>query len=123
MFFKFHLQVVLNDLINSLKLTIGLRMINQTEVFLYAELVTEFPEFLAVELCSIIRHDLMRYIESAYYCLPHEALNLLAGDHGQWFGLCPLRKIVDRNHSVFECRSRCRQGTDEIYPPYCENPW
>ena len=86
MFFKFRLQVVVSDLINGLNLTVGLRMINQREVFLYAKLVTEFPEFPAIELRSIIRHDLMRYAKSAYYCLPQEALNLLAGDRGQRFG-------------------------------------
>ena len=82
-FLKLRLQVVLNDLINGLNLTVGLRMINRIKVFLYVELVTEFPEFPTVELRFIIRHDLMRYAKSAYYCLPQEALNLLAGDRGQ----------------------------------------
>ena len=54
MFFKLRLQVIFNDLIDGLNLTFGLRMINRIEVFLYAELATEFSEFFAIELHSII---------------------------------------------------------------------
>ena len=123
MFLELRLQVVLNDLINGLNLTIGLRMINRREVLLYAELTAEFSKFFAIELRSIIRNDLLRYVISAYYCLPYEVLDLLTGDRGQWFGFCQFYEIVDSDHSVLEGKSRCGQRTNDIYPPYCERPW
>ena len=66
MFFKFRLQVAFNDLINDLNLTVGLRFINRREVFLYTEFAVEFSKFFAVELCSIIKNDLLRYVVSSY---------------------------------------------------------
>ena len=77
MLFQLRLQVVLNDFINGLNLTVSLRMINRREVFLYAELATEFSKFSAVELLSIVRNDLVRYSKSTYYCLLYKVLNLL----------------------------------------------
>ena len=105
MFLELRLQVVFNDLINGLNLIVGLRMINRREVFLYVELAAEFSKFFAVELCSIIRNDLLRYAISAYYCLSYEVLNLLIGDRGQWFG--PFCEIVDSDHNVLEGRLCC----------------
>ena len=82
-------------------------MINRREVLLYAQLAAKFSKFFAVKLRFVIRNDLLRYTVSAYYCLPYEVLNLLAGDHGQWFSFCPFREIVDNDHNVLEGRSRC----------------
>ena len=59
---KLCLQVVFNDLINGLNLTVGLRMINQREVFINAKFVVEFSKFLTVKLHSIIKTDLLRYV-------------------------------------------------------------
>ena len=107
MLFKLRLQVVFDDLINDLKLTVGLRMINQREVFLNVEFVAEFPKFLAVEWCAIIRNDLLRYIVSAYYCLSYEVLDFLTGDHGERFGFYLFHEIINSDHSKFEGRSSC----------------
>ena len=98
---------MLNDFINGLDLTVSLRMIDQREVFLYAELAAEFSEFSTVELRSIVRNDLVRYAKLTYYCLPYEVLDLLTQDRGQWFGFYPLREIVESDHNIFECRSCC----------------
>ena len=106
MFLELHLQIVLNDLINGLNLTVGLRMINRREVLLYAELAAKFSKFFAIKLCSVIIKDLLRYAVSAYYCLPYEVLDLLARDRGQLFGFCPLREIINSDHNILEGRSR-----------------
>ena len=82
-------------------------MINRREVLLYAKFAAEFSELFAVELRSIIRHNLLRYAKSAYYCLPYKVLNLLTGDRGQRLGFYPLCEISDSYHDIFESRS-CR---------------
>ena len=107
MFLELHLQIVLNDLINGINLTVGLRMINRREVLLYAELAAKFSKFFAIQLCFVIIKDLLRYAVSAYYCLPYEVLDLLARDRGQWFDFYPLCEIVDNDHNVLEGRSCC----------------
>ena len=61
---------------------VGLRMINRREVFLNAKFVAEFPKFVSIELCFIIRDDLIRYAVSAYYYLPYEVLDLLIVANG-----------------------------------------
>ena len=82
MLLDLNLQVVFNDLINGLNLTVGLRMINQREVFLNAKFIAEFSKFLAVELRAIIINDLLKYVISVYYCLSYEVLDLLTGNSG-----------------------------------------
>ena len=107
MLLKLRLQVVFDDLVNGLNLTVGLRMINRREVLLNAEFVVEFPKFLAVKLCAIIRNDLLRYVVSAYYFLPYEVLDLFTRDRGERFGLYPFRKIIDSDHNVLKGWTRC----------------
>ena len=92
MLLALRLQVVFDDLINDLNLIVGLRMINRREVLLDAKFIAEFPELLAVELCAIVRNDLLRYVVSAYYCLPYKVLDFFARDRRKWFGFCPLVK-------------------------------
>ena len=108
MLFKLHLQVVFDDLFNGLNWTIGWRMINRREVLLNADFITKFPKFLTIELCAIIRNDLLRYAISAYYYLPYEVLDLFIGDSGKQFGFCPFCKIIDRDRNVLEGRSHYR---------------
>ena len=69
MLLKLRLQVVFDDLINGFNLTVDLGMINRREVLLNVEFVAEFPKFLAIKLCVVIRNDLLKYVVSAYYCL------------------------------------------------------
>ena len=54
MFLKLHLQVVFDDLVDGLHLTVCLRMINGRETFLDADFFAEFPKFFVVELCSVV---------------------------------------------------------------------
>ena len=67
MFFELCLQVELDDFIDSLYLAVGLGMVN-TKIF-------------AIELCAIIRNDLVGYTEMADDGFPNKFLDLLTGDH------------------------------------------
>ena len=86
---------MLYDLINSLNLTISLRMIKKREVFLNAEFVAKFLKFLAAKLGAVIP------------LLVYQVLDLLTGDSGKQFAFCPLHEVIDNDHNVLEGRRCC----------------
>ena len=54
MFLKLRLQVMFDDLVDGLYLTVCLRVINRREAFLDAKLVIEFSKLFAIKLCAIV---------------------------------------------------------------------
>ena len=45
--------------------------------------------------------------KTAYYGLPNELLNFLAGDHGQGFDFCLFGEVVNCDHYILECGVYC----------------
>ena len=65
----------------------------------------------------------MEDAEAAYYKFSEKFLDFLAGNHGQGFGFCLFREVVDGDHYILEYWAGCWHGADQVYSPDCEGPW
>ena len=103
---------MLDRLVHSFDLPIGLRSCNRQEDLLDMEVVVELLEFVADELCSIIGYDDMGDFIPTDNVLIEEILDLCGHDGRKCFCFNPLSEVVDSHYCVLHITSSLGKSID-----------
>lgn len=93
---------MLNHLISSFYLVVGLGMYGCGEIALDSQLKTHLLVLLVVKLSSIISDQHIGYPEAANYVSPDKTASLGLSNYGQRFCLNPLSKVIDSYDGVLQ---------------------
>lgn len=121
-FIKFHLQRLLDDLVNSFYLAIGLWMGRRSEENMNLEIGEKLLELGIVKLPTVLCDDDMRYAEMTYKTLLNEISNATRRYSSQSFGFGPFGKIIDNRNGVFDLAFSLRHRTNEVKSPLDKGP-
>ena len=91
---------MLDHLVHSFDLPIGLRSCDQREDLLDLKVVAEFIEFIAVELCTIIEYDRVGDSIPTNDVMIDELLDLCECDGHKHFCFNPFSEVVDSHYCV-----------------------
>ena len=103
---------MLDHLVHSFDLSIGLRVCDQQEDLLDLEVIAELLEFVAVELCTIIRYDGVGDSIPANDILVDKFLDLCERDGPKCFYLNSFSEIVDNHYCVLYTSSPFGKSAD-----------
>ena len=95
---------MLDRLVHSLNLPIGLRPHDRREDLLDMEVVAKLLEFITVELCSIVGYDGVRDSVPADYVFLYELLNLCGRDGRKCFCF-NLFSVVNNHYCILHTTS------------------
>ena len=98
--FELFLQVMLDHLVHSLDLLIGLRLCDRWEDFLNLEVVTELFEFVTIKLCTIIGYNGVGDSVSVEDIYIDELLDLCGRDGHKRFCFNLFSEVVDSYYRV-----------------------
>jgi hypothetical protein len=79
---------------------IGLRVVDQSETQLGAQVGTEVLEVGTIKLLAIVHGDFMRHTEVAHDVPPEKLLYSRQSDAQQWLCFYPFGKILYHHHNV-----------------------
>ena len=91
---------MLDRLVHSFDLPIGLRSCDRREDLLDLEVIAELLKFITVELCSIIRYDSVGDSIPADDVLVDELLDLCRHDGRKHFCFNPFSEVVDNHYCI-----------------------
>ena len=97
-------------------------MVRCREVLIDAEMITEVPDRLIIELKNIVRDQGLRYSEPVDDMLADKLRQALLGDGGQGNGLGPLGEVIHRYYGELEPFGRRWQWTADVDSLFCEGP-
>ena len=108
------LQPIKDHLVGGLNLPVSLRVYRGIVVVPNSKFTTISPESLAVELCSAVRYEGVRYAEPRDNVPPHEFLHVLVSDISQRLGLYPFHEIICPNEQPSLVCSSPREWAHDV---------
>ena len=96
---------MLDRLVHTFNLSIGLRLCDQREDLLDLEGVVKLPKFIAIKLGSIFRYDGVGDSVVAYDVLVDELLDLCRRDRCKRFCFNPFSEVVNNHYCVLHTTS------------------
>src|SRR3954467_422687 len=117
------LQSTENDPVGGLSLSVGLGVLDRSEVLLRPEFGYEFLEFSVRELGAVVGYYRLWYPESGEYVPLVKSEYVLGCDFSECLGLYPFCEIVHSDYQVFVLVGSDRERSEEVHPPCRERPW
>ena len=110
----------LQSLVNSLNLTICLRVIRILMFFSKSKHSGQFRHHAILKMAAMVSENHLGYTKSCYNLIEHEESFCFPVGFISGYYLCPFRKIVHNNNDIFVPPSRCWVARHVINPPLHE---